>query len=169
MTGAHERRCELGKEREGITMAYKLLLLTTALLLSTLAVAQDNDNGDNDNGDNDNDYVLQYEVGDTFEVIAYIAEPDDPEEIDPDYHVITSWDWPEEVELVESTDNWAEFEALTPTQEPVSITVEDYEVTLNQESVAIVAVDNPYAVNVIHVPRTLRIRISGEFDVEIIE
>jgi len=113
-------------------------------------------------------HALEYQVGEEINVIAYIAQTDDSESIDPEYDVVVEWVWPDEVEPVEIADNYAVFEAIAPTEEAV-ITVEEYTVTKDGHHVSIVDIDAPDQVEIIHVPRTLRIRVRGELELEILE
>ena len=114
--------------------------------------------------------VVEFEVGDTIPLVAFVGQQDDPETADPDYNVVVEWEWPEDVlGLIDSGDSWAEFEALAPTPEPVQITVSEYTVTKDGHPVSIIDIDNPDSAQIGHVPRTLRIRISGELEVEILD
>ena len=113
--------------------------------------------------------VLEINVGDTFAVQAFIGLDGDPETPDDAYDVHVTWAWPDEVEMIETTDDSASFRAVTPTSEPVSINVVTHSVQLDGADVPIIDVDNPDTIAIGHVPRTLRIRISGELEVEILD
>ena len=113
--------------------------------------------------------VLEIEVGDTFAVQAFIGLDDDSETPDDAYDVHVTWAWPDEVEMLETTDDTASFRAVTPTSEPVAINVVTHSVQLDGADVPIIDIDNPDTVAISHVPRTLKIRITGDFEIEIVE